>query len=129
MPGSIINAFMKRMLLAFTALLCFTFVAAAADVTGKWTAEIPGRGGNTQTTTFTFKADGAKLEGTVANQRGENPISEGKVDGDKVTFAQVMNMNGNDMKMTYTGVVRGDTIELTRDGGRGPATFTAKKAQ
>jgi opacity protein-like surface antigen len=129
MPGSIINAIMKRMLLAFTALLCFTFVAAAADVTGKWTAEIPGRGGNTQTTTFTFKADGAKLEGTVANQRGENPISEGKVDGDKVTFAQVMNMNGNDMKMTYTGVVRGDTIELTRDGGRGPATFTAKKAQ
>jgi opacity protein-like surface antigen len=129
MPGSIINAIMKRLLLAFTALLCFTFVAAAADVTGKWTAEIPGRGGNTQTTTFTFKADGAKLEGTVANQRGENPISEGKVDGDKITFAQVMNMNGNEMKMTYTGVVKGDTIELTRDGGRGPATFTAKKAQ
>jgi opacity protein-like surface antigen len=129
MPGSIINAIMKRLLLAFTALLCFTFVAAAADVTGKWTAEIPGRGGNTQTTTFTFKADGAKLEGTVANQRGENPISEGKVDGDKITFAQVMNMNGNEMKMTYTGVVKGDTIELTRDGGRGPATFTAQKAQ
>jgi opacity protein-like surface antigen len=119
---------MKKMFLAFSALLCFTFVAAAADVTGKWTAEIPGRGGNTQTTTFTFKADGAKLEGTVANQRGDNPITEGKVDGDKISFVQVMNFNGNEMKMTYTGVVKGDTIEITRDNGRGPATFTAKKA-
>ncbi len=117
------------MLLAFMALLCFTFVAAAADVSGKWTAEIPGRGGNTQTTTFTFKASGAKLDGTVANQRGENPIAEGKVDGDKISFVQVMNFNGNEMKMTYTGVVKGDSIEFTRDNGRGPATFTAKKAQ
>ncbi len=116
------------MFLAFTALLCFTFVAAAADVTGKWTAEIPGRGGNTQTTTFTFKAAGAKLEGTVANQRGETPISDGKVDGDKISFSQTMNMQGTEMKMMYTAVVKGDSMEITREGGRGPATFTAKKA-
>jgi len=120
---------MKRTLLALVAFLCFTFVAAAADVTGKWTAELPGRGGNPQTTTFTFKADGAKLEGTVANMRGENPISEGKVDGDTISFAQVMNFNGNEMKITYTGKVKGETIEFTRETGRGPQTFTAKKAQ
>jgi opacity protein-like surface antigen len=120
---------MKTTLLALMALLSFSFVAAAADVTGKWTAEIPGRGGNTQTTTFTFKASGAKLEGTIANQRGENPISDGKVDGDKISFVQVMNFNGNEMKMNYTGTVKGDSIDFTREGGRGPATFTAKKAQ
>lgn len=120
---------MKTTILAVMALLCSSLAALAADVTGKWTAEIPGRGGNTQTTTFTFKASGAKLEGTVANQRGENPITEGKVDGDKISFVQVMNFNGNEMKMTYTGVVKGDSIEITRDNGRGPATFTAKKAQ
>jgi hypothetical protein len=61
--------------------------------------------------------------------RGDSPISDGKVDGDTITFAQVMNFGGNEMKMTYTGKVKGDTIEFTRDGGRGPATFTAKKAQ
>jgi len=111
------------------ALLCSGLAALAADATGKWTAEVPGRGGNTQTTTFNFKAAGAKLEGTVANQRGENPITEGKVDGDKISFVQVMNFQGNEMKMNYTGVVKGDTIEITRDNGRGPVTFTAKKAQ
>ena len=120
---------MKRTLLALVALLCSSAAMFAADVTGKWTAEIAGRGGNTQTTTFTFKAAGAKLEGTVANARGENPIAEGKVDGDKISFVQIMNFNGNEMKMTYTGVVKGDSIEFTRDNGRGPATFTAKKAQ
>jgi hypothetical protein len=121
---------MKTTLLAFVALLCFTFVAAAADVTGKWTAEIPGRGGNTQTTTFTFKASGAKLEGTVANQRGETPIADGKVDGDTISFSQTLSFGGNDIKMMYKGAVKGDMIEFTREvEGRGPATFTAKKAQ
>jgi hypothetical protein len=120
---------MKRTLLALAALLCSSVALFAADVTGKWTAEIAGRGGNTQTTTFAFKADGAKLEGTITTPRGDNPISEGKVDGDKISFVQVMNFNGNEMKMSYTGTVKGDTIEFTRDGGRGPATFTAKKAQ
>jgi opacity protein-like surface antigen len=119
---------MKTTLLALMALLCFSFVAAAADVTGKWTADIPGRNGNTQTTTFNFKAAGAKLEGTVANQRGENPISDGKIDGDTISFVQVMNFNGNEIKLNYTGKVKGDTIEFTREGGRGPSTFVAKKA-
>lgn len=118
------------MFLALVALLSFTFIAAAADVTGKWTADIPGRNGNAQTTTFTFKADGAKLEGTVANQRGENPITEGKVDGDNISFSQTMQGPNGEMKIGYKGVVKGDTIEFTREmGGRGPATFTAKKAQ
>jgi hypothetical protein len=110
------------------AFLTFSVLALAADVTGKWTAEVPGRGGNTQTTTFTFKADGANLTGSVGTQRGDNPISDGKIDGDNISFAQVLNFNGNEVKMTYKGVVKGDTIELTRDAGRGgPQTFTAKK--
>jgi hypothetical protein len=120
---------MKTTLLALAALLCFSFVATAADVSGKWTADVPGRNG-AQTTTFTFKASGAKLEGTVTTQRGDNPISEGKVDGDNISFVQALSFNGNDIKITYKGVVKGDTIEFTREiEGRGnPATFTAKKA-
>ena len=111
------------------ALLCSSLAALAADVSGKWTAEVPGRGGNTQVNTFTFKVSGAKLEGTVANMRGETPIADGKVDGDKISFTTTANFNGTDIKSTYTGVVKGETIEITREGGRGPATFTAKKAQ
>jgi autotransporter translocation and assembly factor TamB len=121
---------MKTTFLAFVALICFTLVAAAADVTGKWTADVPGRGGNAQTNTFTFKASGAKLEGSVTNQRGDSPIAEGKVDGDNISFVQNLDFGGNSIKITYKGVVKGDTIEFTREveGRGGPATFTAKKA-
>jgi len=112
------------------ALLCSSLAALAADVSGKWTAEVPGRGGTPATNTFTFKASGAKLEGSVTNQRGDAPIADGKVDGDKISFTTTLNVNGNEIKSTYTGVVKGETIEITREGGRGgPVTFTAKKAQ
>ena len=119
---------MKKALLAIVAMLSLTFVAAAADVTGKWTAEVPGRGG-TQTTTFDFKASGNTLTGTVTTQRGDNPISDGKIDGDNISFKQVLSFNGNEITLNYSGVVKGDTIEFTRDAGRGPQTFTAKRAQ
>ncbi len=122
---------MKKTLLALTALLTFSFVAAAADASGKWTAEVPGRGGNTATNTFTLKASGAKLEGSVSNPRGDSPITDGKVDGDNISFAQVMSTPNGDFKINYKGVVKGDTIEFTREveGRGGPTTFTAKKAQ
>jgi len=121
---------MKRTLLALLAVLCFSIMAFAADVTGKWTAEVPGRGGNAQTTTFTFAVSGTTLTGSVATQRGDQPISDGKIDGDKISFKQNLSFNGNDVTISYTGVVKGDTIEVTRDAGRGgPMTFTAKKAQ
>ena len=122
---------MKSKLLALVAFLCFTFVLAAANVSGKWTAEVPGRGGNTQSTTFNFTVSGDVLTGTVSGGRGgDAPISDGKVSGDTVSFTQTLNFNGNEIKISYTGKVSGDTIEFTRDAGRGgPVTFTAKRAQ
>jgi hypothetical protein len=121
---------MKTTLLALMALLCFTFMAVAASVDGKWTAEIPGRNGGTQTTTFTFKATGSAVEGTVTTMRGDTPIADGKLDGDTLTFTITRpGRNGGDpTKVTYTGKVKGDSIDFSVDAGRGPQTYTAKKA-
>lgn len=125
---SMIMADMKTTLLALMAILCFSFVASAASVDGKWTADVPGRNGN-QTNTFTFKASGDKVEGTVTTQRGDTPIADGKLAGDTLTFVTVMNFNGNERKTSYTGKVKGDSIDFSVDRGRGePVTFTAKKA-
>jgi hypothetical protein len=120
---------LKTTLFGLLALLCFSFVASAASVDGKWTAEVPGRNG-TQTNTFTFKSAGSKLEGTVTTQRGDTPIADGKVDGDNISFSQKLSFGGNDISINYKGVVKGDTIEMTREveGRGGPTTFTAKKA-
>ena len=120
---------MKTTLMALLGLVCFSFLAAAADVNGKYTADVPGRGGNTQTNTFTFKTSGDKVEGTVTNMRGDSPITEGKISGDTLTFVVVLNFNGNEFKSTYTGKISGDSIDFSVDRGRGdPIKFTAKKA-
>jgi autotransporter translocation and assembly factor TamB len=108
-------------------------VAFAADVTGKWTYEMPGRGGQTQQGSINLKVDGSTVTGTVSGPRGETDISNGKVDGDTVTFSVVREYQGNSMKMNYTGKISGDTIQfkIEREGGGGQGRareFTAKRA-
>ncbi|MGC9946409.1 MAG: hypothetical protein ABSF64_08580 [Bryobacteraceae bacterium] len=105
--------------------------AMAADVTGKWTAQLPGRGGQTREATFNFKADGNTLTGTVSGRQGDMEISDGKIDGDSLSFTQTMEFNGNSMKFVYKGTISGDSIKFTRqrDGGdQPPQEFTAKRA-
>jgi hypothetical protein len=113
-------------------LSCVLAVAAyAADATGKWTAEVPGRGGNTMTTTITLKADGGNLTGSVSGRNGDTAIANGKVDGDTVSFDVTREGQNGTMTMHYTGKVAGDEIKfkVERQGAEGPAReFTAKRA-
>jgi hypothetical protein len=112
--------------------------AMAADVTGKWTAQMPGRNGQTRESTFNFKVDGNTVTGTISGPRGDMEISDGKIDGDTITFSQTMEFNGNTMKILYKGTVSGDSINYPRprEGGGGgegrkgggPMEFTAKRA-
>lgn len=114
-------------------VLCLAFagVLAAADVSGKWVAQVPGRDGATQETTFNFKVSGSSLTGTMVNPRGESAISDGKIDGDKVSFKVNLNFGGNDVTLLFKGTVTGGEIKFTREreGGQGRAQeFTAKRA-
>ncbi len=115
---------------------CFALMAAslvwAADVSGKWTAQVPGRGGQTRETTFNFKAEGSKLTGTVSGMQGDNPISDGKIDGDNISFTVAVSFGGNDIKFLYKGKVAGEEIKFTRTregGDQPPQEFTAKRAK
>ena len=91
----------------------------AADITGKWTAQVPGRDGQTRETTFDFKVEGEKLTGTTTGINGDVPITDGTVKGDAIAFTVVANFNGNDVKILYKGTVAGDEIKFTRqrEGG------------
>lgn len=123
---------MRRLLTTSFLFGLLALTAMAADVTGKWTAQMTGRNGQTREATFNLKADGNTLTGTVAGPRGENPISDGKIDGDQISFTQTMEFNGNSVKLLYKGTVSGDEIKFTRsrDGGNSPGQeFTAKRAQ
>jgi opacity protein-like surface antigen len=122
---------MKKFLLATTMLIACSLAALAADVSGKWTAQVPGRGGQTREVTFTLKADGDKLTGSMTGFQGmEIPLTEGKVAGDTISFVTVVERNGNTNKSSYTGAVAGDEIKFKVEGGRGgPQEFAAKRAK
>jgi len=120
----------RLLLLACAAMALSSVTAFAADIDGKWTAEMQGRNGP-QTQTFTFKADGSSLTGTVAGARGgEVAISDGKIDGDTISFTVTREFNGNSMKMNYTGKVSGDTIQfkMSVEGRDRTREFTAKRS-
>ncbi len=60
-------------------------------------------------------------------------ITDGKVDGNNVTFNVKMSMGGNEMVMGYKGTINGDTIELEstmtgQDGTPRTNKMTAKRA-
>ena len=130
---------MKKLIAATLFLAMSSVVALAADFNGKWTAEVPGRDGNATTNTFTLKVDGAAVTGSMTTQMGDAPISNGKVDGDNITFDVVREFNGNSFTLSYAGKADGaDAIKFTRTfkmpgGGDGqgppPQEFTAKRAK
>jgi len=129
---------MRKLMTTGFLLGLLALTAMAADVTGKWTAQMPGRNGQTRESTFNFKVDGNTVTGTISGPRGDMEISDVKIDGDTITFSQTMEFNGNTMKILYKGTVSGDSINFTRtrEGGGGgegrkgggPMEFTAKRA-
>src|SRR5262249_14359836 len=113
-------------------VLALLTLAWAADVSGKWTAQIPGRDGQARETTFNLKAEGDKLTGTVSGMQGDNPISDGKISGDEVSFTVKVSFQGNEITFLYKGKLSGDEIKMsrTRQGGDQPGQeFTAKRAK
>src|SRR3954462_10798912 len=110
---------MMKRLTCMTALLFLLMAAvlSAADVSGKWSGEVPGRGGQGAKATFVFKADGDKLTGTMTGPQGEAALEEGKVTGDEISFS----MTGGNAKLLFMGTVAGDEIKMTRtrEGGQG----------
>jgi hypothetical protein len=120
----------KRILILSCFLLALSLVCFAADVTGKWTAQVPGRDGQTRETTFDLKAAGAALTGTMSGRGEPAPISDGKISGDNISFTVVREFGGNSVKMNFTGTVAGDEIKMKREGGQGqPVEFVAKRAK
>ena len=108
----------------------FAILASAADVTGKWIAQVPGRDGQTREVTYNFKADGAALSGSMSGPQGADvAISDGKIDGDSIAFSVKLEFNGNARVYNYTGVVAGDEIKMKSQTQRGAQEYVAKRAK
>ena len=106
-------------LLLLTALLAF-----GADVTGKWKATYDTQNGPREVT-FAFQVSDGKLTGTAGGPQGQTPISDGKVDGDKVSFTVVTDQ----WTAVITGTVSGDDLKLTAQVGERTVALAAKRVR
>ncbi len=98
---------MKTRIILLT-LAALPLSLAAADVTGTWKTEFDSQIG-LQKYTYTFKQDGTNLTGKanseIGDQKREADLKEGKVDGDTVSFVEMLNFQDNDIRITYTGTI------------------------
>ena len=111
-----------------TTLICLSsLTAVAAGIDGKWISErqVGAADGKTysHTTVLTLKNDGGVLTGTVvqtsaapwmseANGRSVD-ISDGKVDGDKLSFKLTMDTKQGERTVVYEGTIEGDQLKGT----------------
>lgn len=136
---------MRRLLsFAFLGMLLFAGVREAqaqANVTGSWELSWETQRGAT-TSTFTFVQEGNAFTGTAEMaMRGGPPgggggggggtreveITDGKVEGNTISFTMAMGMGERSMSFTFIGTVTGDAMEGTMTTPRGEAPFTGKR--
>src|SRR3954466_6632680 len=104
---------MKIHLTLFT-LAVASLPALAADVTGNWKAEFQTQRG-LQKYTFALKQDGTNVTGKAnverEDEKREAELKEGKVEGDTVTFVELLKIPDNELRIRYTGSIAGNEIK------------------
>ena len=100
---------------------------APADVSGTWNVEVVTDQGN-GTPVFTFEQKGEDLTGHYKGLFGEAPVT-GTIKGNAITFSIKVDVQGQNMTITYSGTVDGDSMKGSiQFGDAGGATFTARRA-
>jgi hypothetical protein len=118
---------MKRLLALFA---ISALAALAADISGTWKATADLGNGPVERT-FIFKQDGNKLTGeTTSTLLGKSTITDGKVEGDTVTFTITGKIGDQEMKLNYTGKIGANEIKFKSEaqgGGAQAFEWVAKK--
>jgi hypothetical protein len=101
------------------ALVLVAAVLPAADLTGIWMGQIPGRRGTMQDVAFQFTQRGQQLTGKLYGDYKSTRITECVLAGDLVTFVvEAEEQAGNQINQTrfrFSGRFVDGELELTRD--------------
>ncbi len=106
----------------FLTLLALPLSLRAADVSGTWKSEFDSQIG-VQKYTYTLKQDGTNLTGKASSEIGDQKrdvdLKEGQVNGDTISFVEMMNFQDNEIRITYTGKLsaEGNEIKFHREVG------------
>ena len=104
----------SRALFVLTLVVLSSLALSAADVTGKWTASFDTQIGQ-QNYTYDLVVKESTLTGKIKSDLGASDVLEGKVDGDKISFVEILRFQDMDIRIQYTGTMTSaDEIKFTR---------------
>ena len=133
---------MKKVLLSGSLLLFIIAICFAAQPDGAWKGYVEGQ----YNMTVTLKSEGDKLTGAlaivdnnpksenpedtqyspyVAAQMGKNVITDGKIEGDVISFTCLF----NGKPIAYKGTIEGDKLVLTTTYNSQNVKATLKRAK
>jgi len=115
---------MRRIILPAT-LLILSSTGLAADTAGTWKGSIRTIAGISECILI-IKTEGAKVSGTVQMDVYGADITDGKLDGEKLSFTVHMDFG----TLTYEGIVSGNELRFivsAPDGSYAPLTCTKGK--
>ena len=115
---------MKTRLFSFFVLLitgiCLQTSAQTVNASGTWKADIETPVGLFKYT-WIIQQEGENLSGKIIrekdNEKGEVALTEGKINGDAVSFNEALTVQGNEIKVSYSGKIAENEIKLTRQVG------------
>ena len=96
--------------------------AGGVDISGIWKSEFDSQIGH-QLYTFTFRQDGSRLTGKANSEAGdrkrEAELKEGKVEGETVSFVEMLSIPDREIRIEYNGKLSadGNQIKFTRAVG------------
>jgi len=110
---------MRPLLTLAAALFAAAAALPAADFTGIWIGQLPGRNNTFTDIAFQFEHKGAQLTGKLYGDYSSSPIVKGTVSGDLLTFTvATIEQAGNEINesiVRFTGKLVNGELELTRD--------------
>src|ERR1051326_2737381 len=122
-----------RMILLGSLIWLLAPVGQAADIAGQWRGEFDSQIGM-QKYVFTFQTQSNKLTGKadseVNGQKRQAELKEGVIDGETVSFVEMLSFQGNEIRIRYTGKLGKDAIAFTREvGDFAKEDFKAKRVE
>jgi hypothetical protein len=91
----------------------FLAIAYAAGATGKWTATFNTQVGE-QKYTWDLTAAGSKLTGKYTSSNGNGEITDGKVDGNTLSWVENLDYQGMPLRIEYKATLAGDELKISR---------------
>jgi len=117
---------MKKKIITTALLLCCFLMGfgTITNLNGKWTGLLKTDQGDEYPLLYNFTINGDQLTGTAKTPKGDMPINDGKIEGNKFTF----NVMIGSMEIDHSGKFYGDSVGVDISLGDARSHATLKRA-